>query len=339
MTAPNLASSIATVGPEDDLVVKDIYGTTPSNSLSRVSKIMTTAVTDFGNQLKASNLKPADIANIVKYDKGQVGIDVRQASARADQVAGQNISGIFGVNDAVKVKAASNILGLFSLGKAQKITNQAGEAFRIVDGADTTRASGLSRAVGLLLKDTALGEYVDDNAYVGTAMAYLQEAIDLGMVDLIDAIMNKVEANKISKQQLVDNLLLVVLRGDLETLNKIMDWIGPDGVLSKVPLAVTYLLAGYRFPVRSTPDQYPTYRTDLLATLARLKPDWPYVMRNGEQIFNYEVFYRLSAHVKILLLLNDDPTYVIPVLAAPSFPTVGLVSVAKYCYPNMAVWE
>ncbi len=270
---------------------------------------------------------------------GSLGVDKKFAGRRVDQVAGQNLSGIFGANPNLKAKALGNIVGLTGNPKAQYITDQAGNVMKIADGADTARASGITKAVSLLFKNTALGNFVDDNAVLGTAMAYLEEAVALGIPTLIDSIMGKVKADKESKKRLIDNTLLIVARGDLTTLNKIIDWIGAEGVLFKVPNAIKILLAAYKLPFRSDPGKYQEYRDEFVGTLNRLNPKWDKTTMGGVEVYNYDVFSRVSAHAKLLLLLNDDETYRIPVLAAPAFKVVDLYELSRRNYPLMMVWR
>lgn len=338
-TTPTIAPSIAVTGPKTDLVAVDAYGTTPSTGLSRLSKVVNESVSGVGDALKKSNLKVSDVAQIVTIKDGQVGIDPRTAGARADQVAGQNISGIFGTNPNLKQKALSNILGITENPRAQHITDQAGNIVRIWDGADTSRASGLTTAVNALFKDTPLGVYRDDDGILGTALAYLEEAVALGIPDAIDAIMNKMDQDKLAKQQLIDSTLMILARGDLVTLMKIMDWVGPEGIFIKVPNAIQILLGAYQFPFRSTPDQYPQYRVQFLEVLTRLKADWAYTTVEGEVMFDFSVFTRLSAHARILLLLNDDATYLVPALAARNYPVIDLYQNLRQKYPKMATWS
>ena len=307
--------------------------------LSRLSATSQTAGNAIADAVKGGKLKLSDISGITTIKDGNIGIDKNFAGRRADQVAGQNISGIFGTNPNLRTKALSNILGLTGNSRAQYITDQTGGIMKILDGADTSRASGLTKAISMLFKDTALGSYIDDNAVLGTAMAYLEEAIALGVPTLIDSIMGKVNADKDAKKRLIDNTLLIVARGDLATLNKIMDWIGPEGVLIKVPQAVKILLGAYKLPFRSEPGKYQEYREELIGTLNRLKPEWHLTTMGTERVYDFDVFSRVSAHSKLLLLLNDDPTYLVPVLAAPKYKMVDLIDLARRNYPLMAVWR
>lgn len=336
---PNLAQSIATTGPEDNLVAVDAYGETPQGTLSSFVAGTKTTAASAKSYLDAAGVKPSDIPNIVKLKDGSIEISQKEAETRANKVQGRSILGIFGNDPKLQADAGKQVALLSGRPKATELANISGAGLTIFAGKDTTKAKGLSDAVSALLKDESLKSYVDTNAYVGTALTYLDAAIELGVPDLIDKLMQSIKDKKLAKRQLIESVYSVVARADLKSLNKILDYIGSEGVLLRVPNAIQLILAAYRYPFQTKPSEYAGLKEELESTLTRIKVNWQFVTRGSENIYDFSIFTRCSRNAITLLLLDDDDTYRVPVLCAPQYLIVDYVGQMRRNYPKMSVWR
>jgi hypothetical protein len=351
MSTTKAATSVAITRPKDVLAAVDARSSTTSQALTKPPANQNNFLTQGLDKLKNSGLDAKDLGDVISIKDGKLGVDIRQAGPRVDQVAGSSISGIItSDNQDVKARALAGIAGLYGDDQITSIITDTGNILRIDKNTDTSSARSLVGAVSRLLSDTAIGTAVDQSAYLSTGRALLEAAISMGMPEMIDALKNKFEDDREAKAKLINGVKGVILRSDLDTLDKIIGWIGVSGVLSKVPDAVQLLLAAYAFPPGTTPEKYAECKTNLLNMLNRLNPNWLYTDFQGVQVYNFEVFTRASFNAVTLLNLDTVDTikdsngvianpYLVPTLIAPQYRVVDLQELTLKKYPQLGLWR
>lgn len=346
-----IVSSVFSTGPDDSLLKVDGFGITPTEVLSKLSTTpgSSTGPTSFLNKVtsgfKSSNLNLGDLSRIVKIGDQGVGVDQSEALRVLDRTLGTSVSGIESLNAKVKGDAISSILEVAGLPGVGQIVDKAANTYAIFDGARTDSAMGLLKAIGRITGNDALGGLVSAVSKDSMLGSLLTEAMALGVPDAIDEIWGQLKDKESAKQRLIASLPSVVLRCDLASLRKIIEYIGAEAVLAKMPDTVMYLLAGYRFPTRTKPADYPTLKTYLLETIDLVDPLWKETKRNGASVSALKPFTRTSRDARILLLSTTDPlhegidpVFKTPVLMAPSYVQQDIQLLGKKMFPVLGHW-
>lgn len=334
--AAKAVSNLFTTGPNDDLVAADARGKTAKTQLAK-SKPKPGPQEQAIERIKNTKLNANDLAKMVSLKDGP-GLDKKQALSRVDSVLGQNVSGLTSGKSSLKEKAASSLISLAGDGRYDEITDEAGQIIKIGRGTDTGKATSLMKSISSWQQVGAVGSFVDKSSWLSSGVALLDLAVEFGIPQAIDNIMNKVKDEKLAKRRLIEGLRGSVLRGDLDAVNKIFDYIGVEAAKQKVPDMPMLLLAGFRFPPKTQLTEHAQYRTKLLATLNRIDPNWDTEQWNGQRISYLKPFRSISQASRILLLLNDDPTYRIPVLIGSKYRFQSLIDLGKRMYPETVAW-
>lgn len=349
---PKIATSVVETGPFDDLVAVDAYAATPEVTEEKLAN-EPEAINEGLAGLKDISVSPADLTKIIMFDKGSPGIDSNklsdvaktnaiaailnngEAGKRIDQAAGQNLNSIPGLDKNTKVVAETLMPGILE-NETLQMADTAGGWIKIGKDADLSSATGITKAIKKLTKDSAIGDFIDNNAELGIAMSYLDEAVKLGIPSMIDALIKKYRDDKRFIERLINSTRSVIMRSDIDSLNIILDEVGSEGVLSRVPDACTLLLSAYRYPRKTEPKEYPDKRTQLLTVLNRIDPLWDTLPRAGVTTSALQPFFRISKQASELLLM--EPGYDVPIMIAKSYPPVDLGSLARRCFPRMRAW-
>lgn len=338
MTTNKVASSVIATGPKDELVAADAKGKTPQTTLARLSNALTNVSEGIAANARQSNMKPGDLANVTKIEDGKPTVAPKEALSRLDQISGVSVTALTGQNADLRDNAALNLVKLTKDEELTSISNDAGNVLRIGRNTKTSSAKSLADAVSKFSKVPGLATFADQHAEVALGLSYLDKAIALGIPDLIDNLMAKIKDDKRKRQLLIENVRGVILRGDIDTLNKILDWVGSEGVLARCPDAIPLLLASYRLPPKTEPKSHGGLRAALLATLVRIDSNWDKTSRGSELVTNLDVFTYASRDVVTLLnFMSDD--YIVPLSIAPSYRNTSLIGLAKRYYPQIALWE
>ena len=334
---PLLALSLFSSGPDDDAVAVDARGNTPKTTLAKNRKPQPTPQSKAIDRLKNYKFNANDAAQIVSLKNGG-GLDKTSALRQLDQLMGQNLSGVAGDNDSLREKAGGNLIDLVTDGEYATIIDDAGQTIQLARGADGDKATSLMKSVKAFSGLDTVGDYVDGNPYLATGLALLDKAVEYGIPQAIDTIMDKVRKERLAKARLVEGLRGAVLRGDLKTINKILDITGVENAVARIPQITTLILAGFRFAPRTPESDYPGLKVELLATLVRINPKWDVIVRAGEEIPNLAPFRTATSSSKTLLLLDGDETWRVQCLIGQKFRYQNLLDLAKAQYAIIQAW-
>lgn len=330
------ASSIFQTGPDDDLVAVDSRGKTAKAQLAK-AKPKPGVQEKTLDRIRNTKLNANDLAKMTSL-KGGVGLDKKAALSRLDNVLGQNVSGITGDNTSLKEKAAGNLISMLGDGRYDEIVGEGGEVIKVARGTDTGKATSLMKAISQWNEVGLVGNLVDKTSWLAGGVQLLELANAFGIPQAIDSIMGKIKNEKLAKRQLINGLRGSVLRGDIPTVNKIIDYIGVEAAKQKVPNMPTLLLAGFRFPPKTEVGQYAQMRTDLLALLTRIDPNWDTSEWQGARISNLAPFRSISQSSRILLTLGGDPTYREQVLIGSKYRSRSIIDLGRDNFPQTVAW-
>lgn len=333
---PLTALSLFTSGPNDDVVAVDARGNTPKDTLAKDRKPKATPQSKAMDRVRNYKFNANDAAQIIPIGAG--GVDKAAAGKQLDSLLGQNVSGVLGGNDNLKERASANLVNLITDGEYSEIIDDTGQAIQLARGADSNKATALMKSVKAFSGLSSVEGFIDNNAYLATGMALLEAAIEYGIPQAIDTIMGRVNKEKLAKARLVEGLRGAVLRGDLKTINKILDITGVEKALARIPQMTTLILAGFRFFPKTPESEYAALKAELLATLTRIDPKWDVTTRNGVEIPNLAPFRSASASSRTLLMLNGDETWRVQCLIGPKFRHQNLKDLARVQYPVLNAW-
>lgn len=341
-----VAPGMASTGPDDSLVAVDAHGSTPSEVVSRFKKTSNEIGGAALDGVSKSMLDPKNIVEVIKVDDGKIGvdsnslgdvlkdaiIDAADSKRRLDGVKLGNVPGL----PSDQAKLAESILDGLVDERYAGLINDAGELYEIASKTDTGSASSLMKAIGKFAGVDAFQGIIDQNAWVATGLSYLDAAMKLGIPNAIDELMKKFKDDKKAREQLISNVRGVILRGDVATLKKIIDWTSAQSVIDQVPDACYLLLSCYRFPRDTKPTQYPELRTELLGVLNDLDATWSTINRNGTEVGYLDPFSRISPDSRKLLQL--EPEFDVQLMIASKYRTADLVLTLTKQYPVIRNW-
>ncbi len=168
-----------------------------------------------------------------------------------------------------------------------------------------------------------------ENALFGTI---IKSAIALGVPKAIDQILDKISDEKLRKKLMVDNLEISARMSDLVTVNKVLDEIGVEKALTKVPKLINVLLTFYRIPETKKPESIASLKTKLLTLLNRINPTWSDTTRNGVTIKNLEPFTYSSKDARTLFTTDDN--YRTLAMIAPTYKSENVMRLLRRSYPK-----
>lgn len=340
-----IAIGTASTGPDDTLVAVDAYGTTSDMVLSKAKQGATKVGNDIVDSAKKAALDPKALAKAIKVQDGKMslsggsikdiltkGLLGGKNGSRIGNTTGPNLTGLPGLSN-TQGKLAEKYLADIIGEDAAALLGKGGKLYKIGAGVDTSTAAGLMKGIAKLADFPELASVADDHAILATSLAYLDTAISMGIPDAIDILLNKIKDDKRARQRLIANVRGAVLRADIATIKKIIEYIGARAVLEQVPDACVYILAAYNFPPKTNPKQYSSLRTELLGLLEQLDSEWDRESRNGVLVNKLDPFTRISRAAKTLLQL--EATYDVPIAMAATYKKVDLNSMMRKMYPYL----
>lgn len=185
-----------------------------------------------------------------------------------------------------------------------------------------------------VLGNDAQMEVVDTGTKTATLIGVLNGLGGLGSTQFIPGIIEKLDRNmafnviKGSSTSIIDN-------ADLSTILGLGQYADLNALTINTPDAAGRLLAGYKIPDGMTPDKYPEEAGRFKQVLGGLKPDWLKVVRNNQDVFNYETLGRASSDA--IEVLSRDPEIGGAVVSAPQYKPAPVKDKIRDDYPLVAI--
>lgn len=308
-----LIQPMGLLGPKSDLVPTDGRKSIRKKKAGPKAKTNTNLL----STLIDNDVNVANVGKSITVTDGEFGFKAKSLTDGVGNAAGKNVKGVFGANPRTQAQAGLNLIGMLGNSQVTELSNDAGQVLKYSGKGNANSATGLARMVGNFAKVNTFSNFIDSNSTLALGMELLGQASELGVFDLIDDIMAKIKADKLAKQRLINSVRSVIARSDLNTLEKIMKWIKPEGVMARVPDAILMLLTVFRLPPGTPPtaDLNPI-RDQYLRILNALNPTWTTIDVGGVTYRNYAPFTRVSKDAARVL------TYV-PIGATPG-PEIDL---------------
>ena len=203
--------------------------------------------------------------------------------------------------------------------------------YKVLSDMDIKSATDVAVMLNTISGNSALASVLDMESQFSIMGTMLQRASELGIFDAIDMILAKMEDDEERKRLLIENLRSFIYNADLSSVNKVIDYIGANGVLGRVPEFTMLMMMFYKYPYgvdRPNID----LKNALEATLVRVDPNWALYSRDGNMISNLEPFSYASPEAIAVFAL--DSNYFVPTQIAKAHPSLDIVARASQDFPH-----
>jgi len=349
--APKVAPSIFETGPKDVVVAVDRFGKRSVSYVNQQAAGIKGAFDGFFSNNKIISLTKSTLSDIAKTANSAL-TAVNDAKKQLENYTGLNLNSIgaakASLNEAA-ITTMSNVTGM----DMQKVMRDSQSIQRIAAGADLGDVNSLFTAANRLLGTNTVGTLFDTRSESAVFGSLLQQASQLGMIDLFDKLWDKVYANdqqyngNFARYSASNSIPSVLYNGDLEMLNKLIDKMGGDAIMQQYPTAITDFLGNYNVPYDTSPGEYPTLRTKIVDTMTRLDPQWlkfddahsgsyrldPFLKANEVVL---AIFTQSSLDTSLIAQAKSDANpESICALIASSYPRQSGSSLLRAFYPNI----
>lgn len=332
-----LAPTMASTGPKDKLEKKDIYNAEYVEQAASVAK----------SALGLDSLLPQQDKDAAYSVGGYAVSDILNSAVTvgAEVYSGTGNGSVTNrikdvtAGDAYRRLSPDMKTGLFNTLLSK--TGLAGsEATVIVDGVATAVATedigNVTNLMGLVqgLTGSLTGiTYMDIGAKVAYAAAALDLINQLGIPSLADKIINSIDDKRAREEMMISRATMFAQSADIETLNKIIDLVGLDGLLERVPRLIEFIVAGYSFPNLEEGQvvDYPAQYARLHDFMMRVNPKWSETVRNNVPVVSFKIYAMGSPDFKTLFKRVDIHT--VALLASEQYPEESLSGVIQKHHP------
>jgi hypothetical protein len=328
-----LSPSLFATGPDDKLITQDIYGIITDNPIDNVEKLLGSGTQNLISAFAAATGQIGNLTGLISASVAGVALDAATLAARV-QGAITNFSGTFTSLDPATILSAAT-QSILTSNQFPNIATTIGGVLSTVSTTNLAGAQALINTVNAISGNPALASYMDIGASSALMSVVMQEAITLGIGGVVPALIASSMNDQVASNALKANTSYAVNKCDLATVNTISASLGAGYVLSQVPNAAAVMLANYRFPLGATTAQYTALYNTLITTLDSVDPLWWITTRHGHSISDLTPFVTISSDAK--KLFHSQAAYQLEIIIAASYPTRGLVDLAKEQYPYMLV--
>lgn len=337
MAEAKIATTLLETGSVDEsLAVSDVYTDTAKTATNASESATSAVTTEQSKQLKTVGKGAAEaldgIADGLESDKTDATSSAAAAllSSTATRLKSSGLPQ--STLDAIDPTLLSSVSAGLNASKstASKLVMEDGSTITIPSSANVTSVTSLTKMLSKTLKNDNLSTIVDDSATLQTTIAALDLIVDLGVVDLLDKVLNAIGDSEDAKKKLISKLESAVRQGDIDTVNRIIDYIGETAALTRVPTFHRLLLKGYSFPSEMTTAKYTSERTRLVTLLNRVDPDWDKTEVNGVTTLYLTPFIGMSDDSATLLSGVEE--YRTRVIMQDSYRIRDIMTIAEETY-------
>lgn len=331
--AAALAPSIFSAGPQDRLVVQDIYGVTQGNPINNVNLLVASTSRNVISSFAAATGGIGNLRGLLSITPAGIQLNASVLTQRISTAI--NVFGGTGVQ--VSAGIVANAMGMrgFNGNLSPTVSVSVGGVTGSINVQNVGNVQGLIGAINGVTGNPSLAAYIDVGAASALMGSVMREAITMGVQGVVPALVANSTNNQVMTNALTANVGFAVQAADLPTVNAAAAALGPGAILGQVPNAVPQILANYSIPQGSTVNDYPTLCTQLTGCLNTVNPGWDTINRNGVSTSNLSAFANISPDAKTVL--GSQGLYGTEMAIAGSYPSAGLVDQAKQQYPYMVV--
>jgi len=333
---PKITSSIFSGGGVEEIAAADVYKDTitAESTLSGFKSTVSESVSKLGNMFKTTRFDATDLVKTINLKDG-VGLDKSALTSQLSKVSGYRFDSTSTFLSGLQGTATDKLTSY--LGKDQSsIKNLLGEVVSVANG-DGTSARSLFGVIGDVLGGDWVNYFPDiagQAAFFGTL---IEKAMELGIPDAIDDLLDKIDDEETRKELLISNAEKCAKAGDIANLELIKGYIGAAALKAKVPDLVKYVMQGYKLPTNNssnaTVPDYAGIYSKMMSLFNSVDPGWDVTDRNGVKISRLYCFVTASESTRKVFAYAGS--YADVMLLAPSYPTNTAKAIATRDFPGI----
>lgn len=314
--------SVVKATAKDGITALNSYKDTALGGLSSFISAVT------GNSLTMKDLtKIIDVRNGVKINQAEL-------TKRLSNAAGFPLNSVVGMTKDIE-REVNNLLDAYSKGNVTRMLNAAGVKFKVNDGS-SQMVSMLSSVLGRISgTDSKFRRIVDESAQLAFLNTMMKYTVTAGLWEGIDDLLAKYTISEEGIRVLGTFSTIAVKKGDVYTLQAIMDRCGISAITAVNTNLHTDLLKNFKFTSDTIESEYPDYRLRMLNVLDAANPTWETTYFNDIGSMNLIPFTTASKNA--LTLLKGQDRFRIQCMIAPSYTKKPLMTLVRDFYPGTAL--
>lgn len=346
----SIARPVFETGPKDNVAMVDAYNA----ATAEVRNDLTSKLSSFGNSL-------TETFGAAKSAFGKIGDQITSGKLNVDDAARRIKSALGGSRGDIASLATSVQNGIFSeLTGTVPGTNYVKGATDLYDSVQVISGNAkylinsdqksVQSILGFVsdITGNSIFKSLDIGAEAALIGGLIGEVSSWGVPELVDEMM--VDRDDQFKYSVYSRNSESILSSN--PTPAMMDYYVTAGMAaaltSQRPDFGANYLQQYTFPLNTTPDQYATLHAQLVKIMDALVPNWLYTQRGStttvvgdttvvtpRMVTNLAVIERASVDAKVILA--SQPATMAACLAAPNFPRVDLIQLAKKIYPLIGI--
>lgn len=306
LAGARLAPGFLENGPDEKLAATDVYGLSDSSIL---------------NDLKGgANDLASKAFETIRKSSGGLLTDLVKAKLRGDDRAVSNfkdnlssrvlnsLGGRSGVLDSLAPGLKNSVMGAFGLSGSDfnSAMVEVGGVLRQVDAQNMDATRAILSLANTLTQTSVAGRVIDIAAESSLLAGVVREAINLGVPDIIDTLIENAKTTEVGDIAMRANMIVAIEKGDLATVQSMVNRMGRENFLTYVPDAVRQISTHYRIPAQLSEEDYPTELSRMLILFDQLDPLWRYTDHGGTSISSLAIFSGLSDDARLLFMTNPS---------------------------------
>ena len=315
-------------GAQENIAVADVYEgqQTETKTVSEFKSVTKNISDNVVSGVKGSKL--TDLTGLIKTGSS-TGIDKASLVSRLESLSGVRFGSVDGIMGEVSDGALGKLINSTGL-DSKRIMDDTGQFINLSQGTDFKTANDYTSLVNSLF-DTNIGRMIVDNyaevALFGTLIAF---AVEIGLPDAIDDLMDKITDKKEAKKALIASLESAARNGDVDTLKKIRKHIGGAAMFSRLPNLIPLVLQGYSFPQVYDETTNPNYKAiydSFIDLFNSVNKDWVAQLRGTRSCSKLNAF--TTASQDSLTVFTNYGEFITEALIAPSYPAKSIQDLAR----------
>lgn len=280
--------------------------------------------------LRSTGCSAENLIGLISTDGGKLGLNRGEIEKRLSSAMGQSMYTLKPELRESMIQSMAEMTGQDAATIKLAMNNIQSD----VDSDKQGDASALAQILSNVEGSEEIIQIFDLHAETAMISALLDQAIDMGIPQAVETLLNRVENEEVRRRIALERLRLAAMNSQLKSVQSITSLAGADAAMAKVPDIVVLITQNYNWGANVRSDEYPAKRDELLNTLAQLNPRWHSKRRDGQWISDLEPFSMASQQALTLFKMSE---YSLQAMVAPTYPKRNYVSVARKYHPRVAI--
>jgi hypothetical protein len=280
--------------------------------------------------LRSTGCTAEDIAQLITVEDGKLVLDEDEINQRIRDTIGPGINNLDDAARGAVLAAVAQSLGQ----DPEAIAATIGGATSLLDPANYEDAKSFTEMLKGITGNSDIAALLDMETEFAVLDTLINKAVELGIPQAVDHILDEFENDALRKRALVRNIRRAAMNSQLGVVQQGLDELGRHRVMQRVPDLHAMVLKYYRFPQGTTSQDYDTHRTELFNLLDGADPNWAVRDRNGVTVSDLRPFQSVSNDAQKLL---QHTQYQVPMQLGREYPQEPIKDVARQTRPYVAI--